>query len=71
VTRLAQGPLTAETGELADPLDPDRQASDRPSSDRQAAPGGEDAEVHGHQALPPVGVVDAGVVGARSAAPRF
>ncbi|MCW2913992.1 MAG: Radical SAM-linked protein [Actinomycetia bacterium] len=26
VTRLAQGPLNAETGELADPLDPDREA---------------------------------------------
>jgi radical SAM-linked protein len=33
VTRLAQGPLDAETGELADPLDPDR----------QAVPPGEDA----------------------------
>ncbi|HEX6467489.1 MAG TPA: TIGR03936 family radical SAM-associated protein [Streptosporangiaceae bacterium] len=70
VTRLAQGPLTAETGELADPLDPDRQALDRLVSDRPAAPGGEDARVPGRPALPPVGAMDAGVVGARPAAAR-
>jgi len=70
VTRLAQGPLTAETGELADPLDPDRQELDRVSSDWQAAPGDENARVLGRDALRPVGMVDAGVVGARPVAPR-
>jgi radical SAM-linked protein len=56
VTRLAQGPLAAETGELADPLDPDR----------KAAPGGYDATpVTGPKPMRPVGAADAGVVNAR------
>lgn len=66
VTRLAQGPLSAETGELADPLDPDRQEPDRPAPDRQAAPDGAvGPQVIGVEALRPVGVVDANVVAAR------
>ena len=45
VTRLAQGPLTAGTGEPADPLD----------SDRMAAPDGDAAtRVTGLKALRPV-----------------
>jgi radical SAM-linked protein len=65
VTRLAQGPLIAETGGLADPLDPDRQESDRAAPDRQAAPGAVGAQVIGHESLRPAGTVDAGVVAAR------
>ncbi|MGI8336443.1 TIGR03936 family radical SAM-associated protein [Actinomadura scrupuli] len=38
VTRLAQGPLNAETGELADPLDPDREAVP-PGDEAMAASG--------------------------------
>jgi radical SAM-linked protein len=65
VTRLAQGPLTA-TGELADPLDPDRQEADRHEPDRQAVPGGDAAAVvTGPDTLRPVGAVDTGVVSAR------
>ena len=65
VTRLAQGPLTAETGELADPLDPDRQERDRIDPDRKAAPDGDDAAtVTGPETLPPVGTVATGVVSA-------
>jgi len=65
VTRLAQGPLIAETGGLADPLDPDRQDSDRDTSDRQAALGAAGAQVIGQEFLRQAGAVDAGVVSAR------
>jgi radical SAM-linked protein len=65
VTRLAQGPLNAETGELADPLDPDRQDRDRLESDQQAAPGGDAAAtVTGPETLRPVGAVASDVVSA-------
>ena len=65
VTRLAQGPLTAETGELADPLYPDRQERDRPYADQRAVPGGDDAAmVTGPDTLAPVGPVAKSVVSA-------
>jgi hypothetical protein len=65
VTRLAQGPLTVETGELADPLDPDRQERDRPYADQRAVPGGDDAAmVTGPDTLAPVGPVAKSVVSA-------
>jgi hypothetical protein len=56
VTRLAQGPLDAETGDLADPLDPDRQAAP-PGDDALAEVGAADAQV--------VRTVETGVVSAR------
>jgi len=56
VTRLAQGPLDAETGDLADPLDPDR----------KAVPPGEDAGAEfGVAYLQPAGAVETGAVSAR------
>jgi radical SAM-linked protein len=56
VTRLAQGPRTAETGELADPL----------ASDRKAAPDGDVAmTVTGPEAPRPVEAAISGVVNAR------
>ena len=65
VTRLAQGPLTVKTGELADPLDPDRQERDRPYADQRAVPGGDDAAmVTGPDTLAPVGPVAKSVVSA-------
>ncbi|MFC4049079.1 TIGR03936 family radical SAM-associated protein [Actinomadura syzygii] len=56
VTRLAQGPLDAETGGLADPLDPDREIG---------LPSGEDATTAGGQERPQPG--DAASVDAVSA----
>jgi hypothetical protein len=41
VTRLAQGPLDADTGGLADPLDPDRETGPPPGDDAGTA--------HGHE----------------------
>ncbi|MCW2899089.1 MAG: hypothetical protein JWO67_1354 [Streptosporangiaceae bacterium] len=55
VTRLAQGPLNTDTGELADPLDPDRKAE----------PPGTHALATGGLANMPVGNAGADVVGAR------
>jgi radical SAM-linked protein len=55
VTRLAQGPLNADTGELTDPFDPDRETE---------PPGGDDATAgHGLTSMP-AGGVSADVVGA-------
>jgi radical SAM-linked protein len=50
VTRLAQGPLDAVTGELADPLEPDRDTS---SGRETAGPSGDDAEAARGPALSP------------------
>ncbi|HEV7932348.1 MAG TPA: TIGR03936 family radical SAM-associated protein [Actinomadura sp.] len=55
VTRLAQGPLNTETGELADPLDPDR----------ETAPPGDHATAGDGLANMPVGNAGVGVVGAQ------
>jgi radical SAM-linked protein len=56
VTRLAQGPLDTETGELKDPLD----------ADREAEPPGDDATASDGTTSPQsVGSVSAGVVGAQ------
>ncbi|SEG86845.1 radical SAM-linked protein [Thermomonospora echinospora] len=57
VTRLAQGPLDEGTGELADPLDPDRGAVSPPGDDAMAA----------HDAAPerPAGTESVDVVSAR------
>ena len=56
VTRLAQGPLDTETGELKDPLDADREA-DPPGDDALAS--------DGPASMQPVGAVSTGVVSAQ------
>ncbi|WP_198679431.1 TIGR03936 family radical SAM-associated protein [Thermomonospora amylolytica] len=58
VTRLAQGPLDEATGELADPLDPDRDAVPPPGDDAGTA--------HGAAQERPAGTESADVVTARS-----
>jgi radical SAM-linked protein len=55
VTRLAQGPLNAETGELEDPLD----------LDRETEPPGDEATAGAGLTDVPVGTVGAGVVSAQ------
>jgi radical SAM-linked protein len=70
VTRLAQGPLDADTGELADPLDPDREAAS-PRDEHVTVATGEMGEGLRQEAdgmaMPasPSGAVSADVVGAR------
>lgn len=58
MTRLAQGPLDEATGELADPLDPDRDAVPPPGDDAGTA--------HGAAQERPAGTESADVVTARS-----
>lgn len=62
VTRLAQGPLDEASGELADPLDPDR----ADPGQETVPPPGDVAEAAGGAAhLQPVGAVSADVVSAQ------
>ncbi|MFB4318335.1 TIGR03936 family radical SAM-associated protein [Actinomadura sp. 21ATH] len=60
VTRLAQGPLDADTGELTDPLEPDRDFSSGRVAER---PSGDEAVTARGAALPAAGT---DVAGARS-----